>query len=126
MLSIYICFFCVSVVQTDDDYPVWLQLLECCAAEPDCQPAALCSLTRSLAEQRALTAQQQQRLAKQEAANRQQHQQLLDQQQQLSAQQELVAEQQQQLSAQQQIAAEQGARIAALEGWLQQLLQRLP
>jgi hypothetical protein len=88
---------------------VWLQLLECCAAEPDCQPAALCSLAKALAQQRALTTQQQQRLAEQEAANRQQQQQLVDQQQQLLAQQ--------------QVAAEQGARIAALEGQLQQLLQ---
>jgi hypothetical protein len=115
---------CLCVLQADNDSPVWLQLLECCAAESGCQPAALCSLAKVLAEQRALTLQQQQRLAEQEAANRQQQQQLLDQQQQLSAQQEMVAEQQQQLSAQQRTAAEQGARIVALEGQLQQLLQR--
>jgi hypothetical protein len=109
-------FSCLSVLQTDDDGPVWLQLLECCAAEPDCQPAALCSLAKMLADQRVLTLQQQQRLVEQEAGSRQQ-------QQQLSTQQQVIAAQQQQLQAQQQVAAEQGARIAALEGQLQQLMQ---
>jgi hypothetical protein len=43
---------------------VWLQLLEkCCAEDPGCQPVAICSLAQQLAEQRALTAQQQQVIA---------------------------------------------------------------
>jgi hypothetical protein len=107
------------VLQTDDDGPVWLQLLECCVAEPDCQPAALCSLATALAEQRVLTLQQQQRLAEQEAADRQQ-------QQQIAHLHEQHEQKEQQLSAQQQVAAEQSARIAALEGQLQQLLLHLP
>ena len=114
------------MLQTDDDSPVWPQLLECCAAETGCQPAALCGMAKVLAEQRALMVQQQQRLVGQEAASRQQRQQLQDQQHQLSEQQQLVAAQQQQLLAQQQIAADQGARIATLERQLQQLLQRQP
>jgi hypothetical protein len=62
-------------------------------------------LAEQLAQQRALTSEHQQQLA---------------------AQQRQIAAQQQQLSAQQQVAAEQGARIAALEGVLQQQLQREP
>jgi hypothetical protein len=49
---------------------VWLQLLERCAAEPNCQPTALRSLAQQLAEQRELTlhlqhqvSQQQQQIA---------------------------------------------------------------
>jgi hypothetical protein len=91
---------------------VWLQLLERCATNSDCQPTVVCSLAQQLVEQRALTVQQQQ--------------QLLDLQQQMSAQQQLIAAQQQQLVTQQQIAAQQGRRIAALEQHLQQLLQRQP
>ncbi len=76
---------------------VWLQLLERCAADPECAPTALRNLARQLAEQRALTAQQQQ--------------QLLDQQQQLVAQQR--------------VAAQQGAAIAELKNKLQVLQSQL-
>ena len=65
------------MLQTDSGPDVWLQLLVRCAAEPDCQPAAMCSLTdqRFLTEMRAVD---QERLLQQE--------QLIAQQQQLIAQ----------------------------------------
>ncbi len=47
----------LPLLQADSAPDVWLQLLEHCAAEPDCQPTALRSLAQQLAEQKALTAQ---------------------------------------------------------------------
>jgi hypothetical protein len=55
---------------------VWLQLLERCAADPTCQPAALHSLAQQLSEQRALTGQHEQRLWIQERHMVAQHQQI--------------------------------------------------
>jgi hypothetical protein len=79
---------------------VWLQLLERCAAEPDCQPAALRGLGQQLAEQRALTTTLQQRVCAQE---------------QLSAQQQTAAEQ---------VAGLQG-QLQELHAAVQQLLHPL-
>jgi uncharacterized coiled-coil protein SlyX len=75
--------------------PVWLQLIERFAAETDCQPKVMRSLAQQLAEQRAVTARQQQH----------------------------IAGLQEQLSAQQHVAAQQGAQIAILQAQLQQVLQ---
>jgi uncharacterized protein YicC (UPF0701 family) len=113
---------------------VWLQLLELCAAEPDCQPTVLRSLARQLAEARAALAQQlaeqrvltAQQLAELRGVVTQQQQQITTQQQVIAAAQQQMAAQEQRLLAQQITAAEQGPRIAALEGQLQALLQRHP
>lgn len=78
--------------------PVWLQLLECCAADPEGQPTALRSLAQQLAEKRALSGQQQQQ----------------------------IAQLQKQVSVQEQLSTEQAARIDVLELQLQVLLQRYP
>ena len=137
-----VSFACAAQAGSPPD--VWLQLLERCAAtDPGCQPAALRSLAQQLAEQRALTAGQiaglqaqlsceQQRaeaLQQQHVAAQQliagMYVQLTDQQQHNLVLRQQHAASQQQLSAQQQTIAEQGARITALEGQLQQLLQRL-
>ena len=59
-------YWCFSVLQATSAPDVWLQLLERCAADPDCQPTALRSLAEQLAEQKALTAQQQHQLAVQQ------------------------------------------------------------
>jgi hypothetical protein len=87
---------------------VWLQLLERCAADPECQPTTLRSLAQQLSKQRT---QSEQQLAELRAVVAHQQQQIAHLQQQ----------QMQQLSACQQVAAAQDARFAALEGQLQQL-----
>lgn len=82
------------VLQAGSGGDVWLQLLERCAADPDCQPTAMRSLAQQLAEQSALTARYEQQLSAQ-----QQH---------MSAQEQLIAAQQQQIAGLQgQIAAQQ-------------------
>jgi hypothetical protein len=94
----YLC-----VLQGSGSTPdVWLQLLECCAAEPDCHPSVIRSLAQQLAQQRAAAEQQQQQNA---------------------AQQEQIVCLQGQLSAQQRVAVQQGALIAGLQEQLQQLLE---
>jgi chromosome segregation ATPase len=105
---------------------VWLQLLERCAAEPDCHPSALRSLAQQLAEQWALTVQLQQQVSDQQQqiavlqASDQQHgvaavnQENVAQQQQISGLQERVSTQEQLIAAQQQ-------QIAGLQGQLQEL-----
>jgi hypothetical protein len=87
----------VCLLQEGPDPDVWLQLLERCAADPNCQPTAMRSLAQQLAEQRALTAQQQQQMQVQ----------------------------QQQLSAQQQVVEGQGARITGLQEQLQAMQAQL-
>lgn len=111
---------------------VWLQLLEHCAADPDDQPTALCSVVQLVAEQRALCARQQQQIADLRAQlSAQQHaaaEQLAGLQDRLSAQQQVAAKHlaglQEQVTAQQQLVAEQGAQIAALQAQMLQMLQR--
>lgn len=88
----------------DGSSPVWVQLLEQCAAEPGCHPAALHSLAQRVAEQSALSTQQQRQLS--------------DQQQQLAAQQA-------QISAQQLLIVQQGEQLADLRAQLQQVLPLL-
>jgi hypothetical protein len=95
---------------------VWLQLLERCAADPNCQPTALRSLAHQLSDQKA---QSEQQAAELRAV-------VAHQQQQIACLEGQQKQQEQQLLAQQQVAAAQGSRIAALEGQLQQLLQRKP
>jgi hypothetical protein len=118
------------VLQDGSVPTVWLQLLERCVAEPDCHPTALHSLAQQLAEQRAVSALLQQQLLAQQQVS---HYLSVQSAQQLAEQRALNAHQQQQIGglhmmllSHQQVAAEQGARIAALEGALQQLLQRQP
>ena len=111
----------VCLLQAEPALDVWLQLLERCAAEPGCHPTALRSLAQQLAEQRALTAQQQQQVAGlQEQLSAQQ----LTAAEQIAGLQQQVAGLQEQVSAQQQAAAQQGAQIAALHAQMQELLQR--
>jgi hypothetical protein len=121
---------------------VWLQLLEQCAAEPDCPPEAVRTLAQ-LAEQRAVANGHQQQLTDQQQQLLAPQQQVLDQQEQLSAQQvptadplHLPAEQLQGVGEEQQglVAPEQqlhgtteqgvqDADMQALHSQLQQLLQ---
>jgi hypothetical protein len=114
------------VLQEGDASDVWLQLLERCAAEPDCQPTALRSLAQQLAEQRALTAQHGHQLPIQQKKLLAQEQQIAGLQEQLSAQQlseerTLTTQLQQQVSDQQQRMLEQEQQIAGLQGRLQEL-----
>ena len=98
VLTVFVVFVLpiVCVVQDGPDPDVWLQLLERCAAEPNCQPTAL----RSLAQQ------------------------LLAQQQQITAQCQKLAVQQQVASKQDaQIAVLRG-QLRAVQAQLQELLQR--
>jgi hypothetical protein len=60
------CCIVPHMLQDGSAPDVWLQLLERCAAEPDCQPqasTALRSLAQQLAEQRALTTQLRQHMS---------------------------------------------------------------
>ena len=98
---------CVHLQQPHRAPDVWMQLLEYCAADPDCQPMTVRSLAQQLGEQRALAVQLQDRLAAQEQA-------VSDQQQRVSVQGQLNAEQQQQIALQQQ-------QITGLQGQLQEL-----
>jgi hypothetical protein len=62
----------VCVVQDRADPDVWLQLLERCAAEPNCQPTAMRSMAQQLvAQQQQITAQQQQLVEQQQVASKQ-------------------------------------------------------
>lgn len=105
----------VRVLQAPLAPDVWLQLLECCAADPDCQPSALRSLAQQLADQRVLTKQHAAQLSEQRALNAQQQQQIAGLQDQLSAQEQLVAEQGMQYR----------ALVAGLEGQLRELRAEL-
>ncbi len=49
----------VFLLQDNPQLAVWPQLLKRCAAQPGCHPSALHSLAQQLAEQKALTPQQQ-------------------------------------------------------------------
>jgi len=105
---------------------VWLQLLERCAADSDCQPAIIRNLAQQLLEREAINSQQQeqeqqltdlqQQLAEQEHINSQQQQDLADLRQQLVEQQQLNAALQEQV-------AGHGAQLQALEAKFQQLLR---
>jgi hypothetical protein len=98
---------------------VWLQLLEHCAADPYCQPTAMCHLGRRLAKQMALTARQQQQIA---VLQEQLSAQPLSEQGALTTQlQQQVSDQQQRLSAQGQMIGVQQQQIAGLQGQLQEL-----
>jgi len=88
---------------------VWLQLLERCAADSECQPAITCNLA--------------QQLAVQEALNRQQQQDLTDLRQDATNLRQQLAEQQQLNAALQEQVAGHGAQLQALEAKLQQLLR---
>ena len=122
LASVGVILFCVLQAGSAPD--VWLQLLEECAGDPNCQPTVLRGLAQQLAEQRALTAQQQtaqqqemsnaqQQLAEQAATTAQQLAELraivAQQQEQIAAQQQQIA-MLLQLSAQQQVAARQGVQ----------------
>jgi hypothetical protein len=93
---------------------VWLQVLECCCADPAAHKAA----TRSLAQQLAnhatsltLAADKEQRLAELE-------QRVLAQQQQLATQQQQLVTQRDELSVQQHIVSQQQGEIVELRGQL--------
>lgn len=119
-VCVYVC-----VAQEVAGPAVWLQLLERCVAEHNCQPTALCSLAQQLADQRVLTVQQQQQISDQQQQLSAQQQQILDQQQQLLAQQQQGAAQQQQLLAQQQATAQQGSQVLTLQAQLQVMQSQL-
>lgn len=104
---------------------MWLQLLEQCVAEGNCQPTVMRSLAHQLAEQRALTLTEQQRVCAHQQHIAHQHQQIAGLQWQVSTQHQHTMVLQQQLAAQQQFAAQQAAQIAALQQQLQQVLQHL-
>jgi hypothetical protein len=104
---------CDVCVQAGPVPNVWLQLLQRCAADPECQPIALRSLAQQLAEHRT---QSEQQLIELRAMVAHQQEQIVHLQQQ----------QEQQLSAHQQVVSAQDARFAALESKLQQLLQCQP
>jgi hypothetical protein len=60
------------VLQNGPETDVWLQLLEHCAAEAGCQPAALRSLAQQLvAQQQQIAAQQRQLVVQQQVASKQ-------------------------------------------------------
>ncbi len=84
-----LCVFAVNILQANTGPDVWLQLLEYCATDPDCQPTALRSLAQQLAEQRAFSAQ---RLAKQRVVNTRLQRQVLDQQQHIAGLQKQMQE----------------------------------
>jgi hypothetical protein len=98
----------ICLLQADPAPDVWLQLLELCASDPDCQPTALRSLARQLADQQLLTTQQR-------VLNAQQQQQIAGLQDQLSAQQRVVAEQ----------GMQHRALVASLEGQLHEVRAEL-
>ena len=107
-----------SFMQAGSAPDVWLQLLERCAAEPGCQPAALRSLAQQLAEHRVLTAQQAQLCGVQQRQISSLLQQIGGLQWCVNAQQQQGYLQQQQLSAQQQ-------QIAGLQEQLREVLQHI-
>ena len=115
-----------AALQEGSASDVWLQLLERCAAEAECQPTAVRSLAQQLAEQKALTARHEHQLSTQQQQLLVQEQQIADLQEQLSAQQlaeqrTLTTQLQQQVSDQQQGMLEQEQQIAGLQGRLQEL-----
>jgi hypothetical protein len=118
-------FLFLHVLQAGSSPDVWLQLLEQCAADGNCQPTVMRSLARQLAEQRALTLTEQQRVCAHQQHIAHQHQQIASLQWQVSTQHQHTMVLQQQLAAQQQFAAQQAAQIAALQQQLQQVLQHL-
>jgi hypothetical protein len=93
----------LSLLQAGSAPDVWLQLLEHCVADSDCQPTALCSLALQLAGQRSRTAQLEQQVSKQ---------------------QQQIASLLQHAFVQQQDAAHQRAQLAGMQEQLQLLLPR--